>query len=71
MFDAVAPMTAKTALRSRLPARCGVRLARGAVVVAGWYGAIDVYIGESLPRLSDAGIGDPETGLRKSGRYSP
>jgi hypothetical protein len=37
---------------------------RDPIIVAGLYGAIGVYIGESLPQLSNARIGDPGTGLR-------
>jgi hypothetical protein len=67
VFGAIAPMTAQS---QSLGARVGSLLrpfgwlALGAIAVAGLYGAIGVYIGEGLPQLSNARIGDPETGLR-------
>lgn len=67
VFGAIAPMTAQSqSLGTRLSGllRPMAWLALGAIVVAGLYGAIGVYAGESLPQLSNARIGDPETGLR-------
>ncbi|HEV2778686.1 MAG TPA: hypothetical protein VGX25_04725 [Actinophytocola sp.] len=67
VFGALAPMSAQPeARRGRLAAllRPIGWLAVGAVVVAGLYGAIGVYIGDGMWQLSDARIGDPETGLR-------
>lgn len=67
VFGALAPMTAQSqSLGTRISGllRPMAWLALGAIVVAGLYGAIGVYAGESLPQLSNARIGDPETGLR-------
>lgn len=67
MFGAIAPMSAQSGtLRSKIGAilRPIGWLAVGAVVVAGVYGAIGVLIGEGVPQLSNARIGDPQTGLR-------
>lgn len=67
VFGAMAPITAQSQSRGSRVAgllRPLGWLALGAIVVAGLYGAIGVYIGESLPQLSNARIGDPETGLR-------
>ena len=67
VFGAIAPMSAQPeALRNKIGAilRPIGWLAVGAIAVAGLYGAVGVYIGESTPQLSNARIGDPETGLR-------
>src|SRR5215204_5859179 len=67
VFGALAPMTAQSqSMGTRLAAllRPLAWFALGAVTVAGLYGAIGVYVGESLPQLSNARIGDPETGMR-------
>jgi MFS family permease len=68
VFGALAPMSAQQqeGLRSRIAAvlKPVGWLALGAVVVAGVYGAIGVLIGDSSPQLSNARIGDPNTGLR-------
>jgi hypothetical protein len=67
VFGAIAPMSAREETMSN---RLGATLrpigwlAAGAIVVAGLYGAIGVLVGESMPQLSNARIGDPETGLR-------
>ncbi|MFL6140772.1 MAG: hypothetical protein ACJ72N_02735 [Labedaea sp.] len=67
VFGAIAPLSAQPdGLRNKLVAvlRPIGWLALGAVVVAGVYGAIGVFIGDNSPQLSDARIGDPQTGLR-------
>ncbi len=67
VFGALAPMSAQPqSLGSRvtLLLRPIGWLALGAVVVAGLYGAIGVYIGESLPQLSSATIGESQLRLR-------
>jgi MFS family permease len=67
VFGALAPISAQArSRRGQLAAL--VRpigwVAVGAVAVAGLYGAIGVYVGDGMWQLSDARIGDPETGLR-------
>jgi hypothetical protein len=67
VFGALAPMSAREETTgSKLSAilRPIAWLAAGAVVVAGLYGMIGVLVGDSMPQLSNARIGDPETGLR-------
>ncbi len=67
VFGAIAPLSAQSGtIRARIGAimRPIGWLALGAVVVAGVYGAIGVLIGESAPQLSNARIGDPQTGVR-------
>ena len=67
VFGAVAPMSARaqtTGKRLVEILRPLAWLAAGAVVVAGLYGMIGVLVGDSMPQLSNARIGDPETGLR-------
>lgn len=67
VFGAVAPITARSQpLGTRVTSllRPLGWLALGAIAVAGLYGAIGVYVGESLPQLSNARIGDAATGLR-------
>lgn len=74
VFGALAPLSARPGgaaspgtapVRARLAAvlRPLGWLTLGAVAVAGLYGAVGVYLGESLPQLSEARIGDPEDGL--------
>jgi hypothetical protein len=67
VFGAIAPMAAdKQTLTGRLreALKAVGWLALGAVVVAGIYGAIGVFIDTWVPQLSDTRIGDPEEGLR-------
>jgi hypothetical protein len=67
VFGAIAPMVAQKQSFSRklLEVLKPVGwLALGAVVVAGLYGAIGVFIDGIVPQLSDTRIGDPEEGLR-------
>lgn len=68
VFGALAPMSAQRredGLRGTIGAtlRPIGALAAGAVVVAGLYGAIGVYIGDNSPQLSTVRLGDPVTGL--------
>lgn len=65
VFGALAPMSAQSrSFGSRVAQllRPIGWLALGAVAVAGLYGAVGVYIGESIPQLSSATVGD--NGLR-------
>lgn len=68
VFGALAPMSTSTTSSTGAQLKALLRpiawVAAGAVVVAGLYGAIGVYAGESLPQLSDARVGDPDSGLR-------
>jgi hypothetical protein len=65
VFGALAPMSAQPGRARRLAVLRPIGwLAVGAVVVAGLYGAIGVFLGEHAPQLSNARIGDPETGVR-------
>lgn len=67
VFCALAPMTAQPrSVRTQLSIllRPIALLLAGAVVVAGLYGATAVLLGPGVPQLSDARIGDPETGVR-------
>ncbi|HEY3260855.1 MAG TPA: hypothetical protein VGJ95_11420 [Pseudonocardiaceae bacterium] len=68
VFGALAPMSAQSSVGRRvtgLMKPIGL-LALGSVVVAGLYGAIGVYIGESIPQLSNATIGDHNIRVRSS-----
>jgi hypothetical protein len=67
VFGAIAPMSAQPgALRAKVAAILKPLgwLAAGAVAVAGLYGAIGVMIGENAWQLSNARLGDPQTGVR-------
>ncbi|RZQ61132.1 hypothetical protein [Amycolatopsis suaedae] len=67
VFCALAPMTAqRQSVRGVLAtlARPIALLLAGAVVVAGLYGFVAVLVGPDMPQLSNARIGDPETGVR-------
>jgi len=67
VFGALAPMSAQAqTVGSRLAGilRPIAWLAIGAVAVAGLYGAIGVYVGESLPQLSSATIGENNLRIR-------
>ena len=59
VFGALAPMSAQSSFGSRVTGLLKPIgwLALGAVTVAGLYGAIGVYIGESIPQLSNATVG--------------
>ena len=60
VFSAIAPMIDQRSARNRLSAvaRPLGRLALGAVVVAGLYGAIGALLGSRLPQLSSATVGN-------------
>lgn len=67
VFGAIAPLAAQRdtvsgKLKEVLKPIAWLTL--GAVIIGGLYGAIGALIGHHLPQLSDARIGDPETGLR-------
>jgi hypothetical protein len=67
VFGALAPMSAQSqslGTRLSLLLRPIGWLALGAVAVAGLYGAIGVYIGESIPQLSNATIGESQLRVR-------
>jgi hypothetical protein len=67
VFSALAPITAhQHTVRKELAAliRPVGLLVLGAVIVSGLYGVLGVIFSESIPQLSNARIGDPETGLR-------
>jgi hypothetical protein len=69
VFGALAPMSAQATPPSVGRRMAGLLkpvgwLALGAVVVAGLYGAIGVYIGESIPQLSNATVGGSNLRVR-------
>ncbi|MDV6011644.1 hypothetical protein [Haloechinothrix sp. LS1_15] len=66
VFSALAPMSASrqsAAHRVAVLLRPMGWLLLGAVLVAGLYGAVGVFVGDVSPQLSEARLGDPETGL--------
>jgi hypothetical protein len=70
VFGALAPMSARTgSVRATISSilRPIGWLAAGAVVVAGLYGAIGVFVGKSSPQLSNAVVGDVRVLLIQSG----
>jgi len=66
VFGALAPMSAQSSFGRKVTGLLKPIgwLTLGAVVVAGLYGAIGVYIGESIPQLSNATVGDHNLRVR-------
>ena len=62
-FSAIAPLAAEKRSVGKVLQPL-LHLAVGMIVVSALYGAIGALIGPSLPQLSDARLGDPETGIR-------
>lgn len=62
-FSAIAPLAAekKTVGKVLQPM---LYMSAGLIAIAAIYGAVGALIGPGLPQLSDARIGDPETGIR-------
>lgn len=61
-FSAIAPLAAEKRSVGKVLQPL-LYLTLGVVVVAGVYGAIGAFMGNSLPQLSNARLGDPETGF--------
>lgn len=62
-FSAIAPLAAhkRTAGQTLKPL---LYLSAGMIAVAGLYGMVGALLGPNLPQLSEARLGDPETGIR-------